>query len=225
MVQTVGTLRHRARSALAARRRQSNVRPVITTTGSGFVAGTRVVTPGGWAAVDSLHVGDEVLTFDAGFKRVTALATDPIFSHDHVTPRQLWPIFVPAGALENRRDLLVQPGEGVLVESPSVRDKWGDPYAVIPGAALDVLDGTYRVEPATPLQAVLPVFAEDQMVFVNGGALLFSQCIWGVRAGVRPRFGQAANYNMVPVQTAMTMLESGAVRNVSVKPEMMLAAA
>ncbi|MFY0661630.1 MAG: Hint domain-containing protein [Shimia sp.] len=225
MEHTVGTLRDKARVALAARRRQSNLRPVITTTGCGFVAGTRVATPGGWATVDSLHVGDEVLTFDAGFQRIMAMVFDPIFSHDHVTPRNLWPVFVPAGALENRRDLLVQPGEGVLVESPTVRDKWGDPYAVIPGAALDVIDGTYRVEPATPLNAILPVFSEDQMVFVNGGALLFSQCIWGVRAGVRPRFGTAANYNMVPVQRAMTMLETGAVRNVSVKPEMMLAAA
>lgn len=221
----VVTIRDKARLALAAKRRQSNLRPVNTTTGCGFVAGTRVVTPGGWATVESLHVGDEVLTFDAGFQRVTALATTPIFSHDYVTPRQHWPIFVPAGALENRHDLLVQPGEGVLVESPSVRDKWGDPYAVIPGAALDVLDGTHRVEPSTMLNAVLPVFAEDQMLFVNGGALLFSQCIWGVHAGVQPRFGRAANYNMVPVQTAMNMLESGAVRNVPVKPEMMLAAA
>jgi hypothetical protein len=221
----VVTIRDKARLALAAKRRQSNLRPVNTTTGCGFVAGTRVVTPGGWATVESLHVGDEVLTFDAGFQRVTALATTPIFSHDYVTPRQHWPIFVPGGALENRQDLLVQPGEGVLVESPSVRDKWGDPYAVIPGAALDVLDGTHRVEPSTPLNAVLPAFAEDQMLFVNGGALLFSQCIWGVHAGVQPRFGRAANYNMVPVQTAMNMLESGAVRNVSVKPEMMLAAA
>ncbi len=221
----VVTLRDKARLAMAAKRRQANLQPVVTTTGCGFVAGTRVVTPGGWATVESLHVGDEVLTFDAGFQRVTALVTTPIFSHSFVTPRQLWPVFVPAGALENRHDLLVQPGEGVLVESPSVRDKWGDPYAVIPGAALDVLDGTHRIEPATPLNAVLPVFAEDQMLFVNGGALLFSQCIWGVHASVQPRFGRAANYNMVPVQTAMTMLENGTVRNVTVKPEMMLAAA
>ncbi len=221
----VVTLRDKARLAMAAKRRQSNLQPVVTTTGCGFVSGTRVVTPGGWAAVESLHVGDEVLTFDAGFQRVTALVTTPIFSHSFVTPRQLWPIFVPAGTLENRHDLLVQPGEGVFVESPSVRDKWGDPYAVIPGAALDALDGTHRIEPTTPLNAFLPVFAEDQMLFVNGGALLFSQCIWGVLASVQPRFGRAANYNMVPVQTAMTMLENGTVRNVTVKPEMMLAAA
>jgi hypothetical protein len=221
----VGTIREKAQVALAARRRQSNLRPVITTAGSGFVSGTRVVTPGGWATVDSLHVGDEVLTFDAGFQRVTALASEPIFMNPHTAPRNLWPVFVPAGALENRHALLVQPHQGVLVESPKVRDKWGDPYSVIPGAALDVIDGAYRVEPSKPLTAVLPVFAEDQMIFVNGGALLFSQVIWGVRAGVRPRFGPAANYNMVPVQTAMTMLETGVVRNVAVKPGMMLAAA
>mmetsp|Transcript_28961 Transcript_28961/g.55439 ORF Transcript_28961/g.55439 Transcript_28961/m.55439 type:complete len:223 (+) Transcript_28961:167-835(+) len=221
----VVTLREKARLAMATKRRQANLQQVITSTGCGFVAGTRVVTPGGWATVESLNVGDEVLTFDAGFQRVTALSTTPIFRHDYVTPRQFWPIFVPAGVLENRHGLLVQPGEGVLVESPSVRDKWGDPYAVIPGAALDVLEGTYRKEPATPLSAVLPVFAEDHMVFVNGGALLFSQCIWGVHAGVQPRFGRAANYNMMPVQAAITMLESGAVRNVQAKPEIMLAAA
>lgn len=223
--QMVGTIRDKARVALAARRQQAALQPVLTTAGCGFVSGTRVATPGGWATVDSLHIGDEVLTFDAGFQRITAVVQEPIFTDQHLTPKALYPLLVPAGTLENRHDLIVQPHQGVLVESPDVRDKWGDPFAVIPGAALEIIEGVTRVAPQAPLNAVLPVFAEDQMVFANGGALLFSQSMWGIRAGVQPRFGKAANYNMLPVRTAMVLLESGSVKSVDVSPEALLAAA
>lgn len=223
--QMVGTIRDKARAALAAKRRNVNLRPVLTTAGCGMVQGTRVATPGGWAAVDTLHRGDEVLTFDAGFQRVTAIVTQPIFKHNHMTPKALYPLFVPAGTLENRHDLLVQPYQGVLVESPEVKDRWGDPYAVIPGAALECIEGVTRIAPEVPLNAILPVFAEDQMVFANGGALLFSQSIWGVHAGVQPRFGKAANYALMPVHTAVALLQSGAVSTVEVSAEALRAAA
>ncbi|MDA5557833.1 Hint domain-containing protein [Shimia sp. MMG029] len=216
MEHAVGSIRDKAIKALAERREAAGIKPVLITAGCGFVQGTRVVTPGGWASVESLHVGDEVLTFDAGFQRIRAVASDLIASPDQVTPDKLRPLFVPRGTIDNRRDLVVQPHQGVLVESPKVRDKWGDPFAVIPGAALEVLEGVYRLQTQETLRAYLPAFAEDQMIFANGGTLLFSQCAWGVRAGVRPRFAHVANYNLMPVIEAKALLQGGAARPVDV---------
>ncbi len=219
------SIRQKAKAALVASRSPKVVRPVLTSAGCGLIDGTRVATPGGWGSVQSINVGDEVLTFDAGFQRVAAVITDTVFDPEQVTPRGLWPVRVPAGVLDNRQDLLVQPHQGVLVESPDVRDKWGDPYAVIPGAALEVLQGVERVAPEGALQATLLVFAEDQMVFANGGALMFCQAHWGARVGVMPRFGSAANYNLLPMRAATALLEMGAVRTVDVCPEVALAVA
>ncbi|MBO9402734.1 Hint domain-containing protein [Shimia sp. R9_3] len=219
MEHPVGSIRDKAIKALAARKQAAGIRPVLITAGCGFVQGTRVATPGGWATVESLSVGDEVLTFDAGFQRIMAMSSDLILSPEQLTPNKLRPLLVPKGTLDNRQDMIVQPHQGVLIESPTVRDKWGDPFAVIPGAALEVFAGVSRLEPADELRAYLPAFAEDQMVFVNGGALLFSQSIWGVRAGVQPRFGRAANYNLMPVFEAKALLQSGPVQAVYGNPE------
>jgi hypothetical protein len=213
-----GSIRDKAIRALAARRKAVGIQPVLITAGCGFLQGTRVVTPGGWATVESLNIGDEVLTFDQGFRRIMAISSELVASPDQMTPPKMKPLVIPKGALDNRQDLIVQPYQGVLIESPNVRDKWGDPFAVIPAAALEMLEGAFRLEPQEASQAYLPAFSEDQMVFVNGGSLLFSQCGWGERAGVKPRFGQAANYNLMPVSEAKRLLETGGVRTVYRRP-------
>lgn len=213
-----GSIRNKAIKALAERRKAAGIQPVLITAGSGFLAGTRVVTPGGWAKVESLNIGDEVLTFDQGFRRIMAISSELIATPEQITPHKMKPIVVPKGALDNRQDLIIQPYQGVLIESPNVRDKWGDPFAVIPGAALEMLEGAYRLEPQEATKAYLPAFSEDQMVFVNGGTLLFSQSVWGERAGVKPRFGQAANYNLMPVSKAKQLLEADSVRTIYRRP-------
>lgn len=211
MAQPVIDMRERARMALLKSRQPAAPRPAVSTVGTGWICGSRVVTPGGWAVVERLRVGDEVLTFDCGFQRITATVVCTINDDSTAIHNSLWPLFIPRGTLDNRQDLVVQPLQGVLIESRSVRDKWGDPYALIPGAAFEQVAGVRRIKPEIPFKAVLPVFAEDQMVFTNGGALLFSQCAWGIRAGVPPRFGRAPNYEMMSLQAAGDLLASGAV--------------
>ena len=216
MEQSVGTLRNKARAAWVAQRQNSAPRTLVPTAGWGLFAGTRVVTPGGWAAVESLHRGDEVLTFDAGFQRLTAVVKSTTLASHHLDTTGDLPVLVPAGTIENRQDLLVPAKQGVLVESATVRDKWGDPYAMIPAAALGTLDGVSRVDTSEAKQHFYPVFSEDQMVFANGGTLVFSHCVWGLHAGIRPRFGRSANYDMLSMSAAIALLRSGSVRSVSV---------
>lgn len=181
--------------------------PVLQGAGCGLVEGTLVATETGWRPVDTLRVGDTVLTFDGGLQPVVALIRDEIWGGSGPCPSSLWPLFVAAGVIGNRDDMLVMPHQGVLIESDSICDKWGDPFAVVPGAALEVLDGVERHEPYGTVEVVLPVFEEDNMVFADNGALLFCQSHWGVSAGILPKHGVAGNYNMLPLQKAMQLLE------------------
>lgn len=182
--------------------------PVLLGAGCGLVEGTPVATQDGWQPVETLRAGDEVLTFDGGMQRVTALIRDELWAGIGPCPEALWPLFVEAEAIGNRGDLLVMPHQGVLIESDDISDQWGDPFAVVPGAALEVLDSVERQQPYGTVEVVLPVFEDDQMVFADHGALMFCQAHWGVGAGVLPRFGAAGNYNMLPMAVAMRVLEA-----------------
>jgi hypothetical protein len=89
----------------------------------GFMAGTRIRTPGGVVAVEALRPGDPVLTADGrvdvvrrlGRQTVSTLSTDPA---------GVPPIRLRAGALGEgmpSRDLLLSPHHAVLIEGVLVR--------------------------------------------------------------------------------------------------------
>lgn len=181
--------------------------PVLLGAGCGLVEGTRVATHDGWHPVETLRAGDEILTFDGGMQRVTAVLRDELWGGIGPCPEALWPLLVSADTIGNRHDLLVMPHQGVLIESDDISDQWGDPFAVIPAAALEVLDGVERHEPYGTVEVVLPVFEEDQMVFADNGALMFCQSHWGLSAGILPKYGSAGNYNMLPMAVAVRLLE------------------
>ncbi|WP_299349876.1 Hint domain-containing protein [uncultured Shimia sp.] len=181
--------------------------PVLLGAGCGIVEGTQVATQAGWQPAETLRAGDEVLTFDGGMQRVTAVLRDEVWSGLDQCPEALWPLLVEAETIGNQNDLLVMPHQGVLIESDDISDRWGDPYAVIPAAALEVLEGVERHEPYGTVEVVLPVFEEDQMVFADHGALMFCQSHWGLSAGILPKFGAAGNYNMLPMAAAIRLLE------------------
>ncbi|MGR3634719.1 MAG: Hint domain-containing protein [Shimia sp.] len=187
--------------------RKSAVSPVYSGPGFGLFADTPVATPDGWIAAGELERGDEVLTFDAGFQPLSAVVREERIRAGTRWPESLRPVRVPAGALENRENVLMLPHQGILLEIEDVADPLGDPYAVIPAAALEILPGVERVSPLTVQDIVFPVFAEDQMVFAAGGMLTFCQSHWGTRAGLMPRFGVASNYNMLPVNSGKLLVE------------------
>ena len=181
--------------------------PVLLGAGCGLVEGTLVATQDGWRPVETLRTGDELLTFDGGMQRVTTVLRDELWGGVGPCPRALWPLLVPAGTIGNLNDLLVMPHQGVLIESNEICDQWGDPFAVVPGAALEVLDGVERQDPYGSVEVVLPVFEEDQMVFADQGSLMFCQAHWGIGAGVLPKPGSDGNYNMLPLPAAFRLLQ------------------
>lgn len=143
---------------------------VITT--RGLLAGTRIATSMGWRAVEALAAGDLVLTFDAGLQPLADVRRDVFWTADAPTPSAYHSVFVPAGSLGNSADLELLPDQGVLVESDAACDAFGDPFAVLPAKSLEGYRGIHRVAPRTQIEVVTLIFATEQVVYAEGGALL-----------------------------------------------------
>ncbi|WP_299547066.1 Hint domain-containing protein [uncultured Tateyamaria sp.] len=138
----------------------------------GLLAGTRVATSMGWRAVDALAVDDLILTFDAGLQPLVEVRRDIFWTANAAVPSAYYSVFVPAGTLGNSADLELLPDQGVLVESDAACDAFGDPFAVIAAKSLEGYRGIRRVAPRTQIEIITLVFAEEQVVYAEGGALL-----------------------------------------------------
>ena len=148
---------------------------------AGLLSGTRVATPSGWRPVEAIAVGDEVMTFDAGFQPVTALARALLWTPIEACPEELHPITVPAGLLGNRTPLRLLPDTGVMLESDLAEELTGDPFAVIPAHALLACPSVSRTCPEGYAEVISLGFAGEHLVYAEGGALL--HCAGGYTAG------------------------------------------
>lgn len=135
---------------------------------SGLLAGTKVATNAGWAPIETIREGQQVLTFDGGLQTVTAVTRHMLMTDGDVAS---WPMFVPAGALGNREDMTILPHQSVMIESDTAEDMTGDPFAIIPGEALIGYRGITQTRPDAWVEVIQLHFAQDEIVFANIGAL------------------------------------------------------
>ncbi|MEM6305263.1 MAG: Hint domain-containing protein [Pseudomonadota bacterium] len=138
----------------------------------GLMAGTRVASNLGWRSVDALAAGDMVLTFDNGMQELLEVRRQTFWLDAPHSDPSLWPVTVPAGALDNRTELTLLPDQGVLVESDAAADAFGDPFAVVPAHALDGVRGIYRAAPQQQVELITLIFAAEEVIYVEGGALV-----------------------------------------------------
>lgn len=146
---------------------------MLITGQSGFISGTCVASNLGWRAVEALSVGDMVLTFDHGMQMIVDIQRETLFAPEHTLPLSRSPIMVPEGALNNRKDMWLMPDQGMLVESDAATDVLGDPFAVVPARALRGLRGIQPVASGDQLNVTTLAFAQDEVVYVEGGMLAF----------------------------------------------------
>ena len=141
----------------------------------GITSGTRIATVDGWRSVDTLSVGDDVLTFDNGPQKLTAVTRATQFVHDHTTPDFANPIHVPAGAIGNSEPMVLLPEQSVMIESDEAEARTGDPFALIPAKALIGFRGVDRFRALRAFEVFTLHFENDELVYVEGGALLLTQ--------------------------------------------------
>lgn len=149
---------------------------MLITGQDGFLGGTHVVSNLGWRRVEDLRVGDKVLTFDNGMRPILELQRETLCLDEAPMPRGQWPLLVPEGVVQNRRALHVLPDQGIFIETELVSDAQGDPYAVIPAAALIGYRGVEPVQPMGVLTINTLSFAQDEVVYAEGGMLTHCPC-------------------------------------------------
>jgi hypothetical protein len=136
----------------------------------GILGGTPIATAQGWRLVETLLPGERVLTFEAGMQPLASARRACVSAAD--VPPVFWPLRVPPGALDNRGELLLLPEQKILIESDAAEALLGDPFAMIPAAALEGWRGIARTRPADASLVMSLGFAEDQIIYASRAALL-----------------------------------------------------
>lgn len=144
----------------------------MTLQSHGMMAGTKVASNLGWRVAEGLAVGDKVLTFDHGMQEIVGIERQTFWLDAPDTEQAQWPVIVPVGALENRVPLTLLADQGVMVESDAAADVFGDPFVIVPAHALVGVRGITRQAPKTPVELIALTFAEEQVVYAEGGALI-----------------------------------------------------
>jgi hypothetical protein len=148
---------------------------------AGLVAGTRVETEAGWTNVAAIRAGTRLYTHDGGLQAVAA-----------VERRRLSPgidgvlVRVPGGSFGACADLLLMPGQQVMVETPRRAPRPEHAWALVPALALDGVAGARAEALAGPVEVITPVFACEEVIWANSGVRLYCPGA-GAAAGVPPR--------------------------------------
>ena len=174
---------------------------------SGIVAGTRIATTMGWRPVEGIVAGDSVLTFDGGLQRVARVDHATLWTSQTACPRPLWPLKIPPGALGNKTEAMLLPEQVVMIEDDIAEEILGDPFVLIPAAALDGLGGARAVAPTGTIGVVTLYFDEEQVVFADLGVMFF--CPGVQQAACLTRiFGEEtdAPYRPLPLQSAEALI-------------------
>lgn len=173
---------------------------------TGLVAGTKVATAIGWRPVEAIVEGDQVLTFDGGMQTVVRIQRKVLWNGTGACPARFWPLEVPAEALGNRETMWLLPEQGVVVESDAAEEFLGDPFALMPAAALDGVRGIARVPMMDQVEVITLYFDEDQVVFANSGALFFCPSAHDIVVDLF-KAPTASPYKKLPMEQAVALAQ------------------
>ncbi|MEB8387106.1 Hint domain-containing protein [Rhodobacteraceae bacterium KMM 6894] len=127
-----------------------------------FLPGTQIDTAAGPCAIEDLHPGDPVLTLDHGPQPVRWIGRSMVCGLGHMAP-----IRIRAGALGNRRDLLVSPNHRVLLRAPEVDLCFGHREVLVPAKAL--IDGGAVQRVPMPSVAYMHLMLDaHELIFSEG---------------------------------------------------------
>lgn len=114
-----------------------------------FTRGTLIMTADGERAIESLRIGDRVLTRDNGFQRVRWIGQRRLSAAELAANPQLRPIRIAAGALGNQqpsRDLMLSPQHRLLIQGAATELLTCMPEALVAACHLLGLPGVSVVD-------------------------------------------------------------------------------
>ncbi|SOB92621.1 Hint domain-containing protein [Rhodobacter sp. JA431] len=170
----------------------------------GIVAGTRIATAMGWRPVEAMAAGDMVMTFDHGMRPVRAVHRSHLFAGRAKLPRSMMPLAVPEGALGNASPMLLLPEQNVLVESDLAEAVFGDPFALIPAAALEGYRGITRITPHQRIEIITLQFDEDEVIYANGTGMIHCASVHGT--SISAMIDEVTGYVVLPMDMAQQIV-------------------
>lgn len=177
-------------------------RPLLRLPASGLVAGTLVQTETGWQPVETLAIGQQVQTWDGGLAALVRL------ERRRVAPGAAL-IRVPGGVLSACSDLLLLPGQHLLVETGAAAELLDQDVVLVPAAALDGWQGVAMHRPRHGIDVVTLGFEAEEIVYANTGALV--HCAAAATPDARaPELGRAEG--QVPRSDFFTVLDRDGAR-------------
>ena len=134
---------------------------------NGLVAGTMVESAPGWQDVAQLRIGDSVQTLDGGLSRILGLDRRVLQPEPETSL-----IRIPGGCHDACSDVLLLPGQHVLKDTLDDDACHGAPFILVPAFAMTVDGFVTRHFPDGPVEVITPLFADEEVIFVNSGVLL-----------------------------------------------------
>jgi len=121
---------------------------------------------------------------------------------------------VPAGALGNQREMQLLPEQNVMVESDTAEDMFGDPFVMLPAAALNGYRGITRVKPHREIVVYTLHFEQEQVVFACSGALF--HCPSDTLGSLLDMDQATAAYAALPIKDANELVAYMEIENSAV---------
>ena len=141
----------------------------------GLPPGTTVANQTGWAAIERLVAGDQILTFDNGMQVIVENRVITI-RRAEIPDTKAYTIHVPSGVLGNSAPMDLLPMQEVVLESDRAEAQFGDPFVLIPALLLDGYKGITRKALTTDLKLHVLTFESEQIIQTNGAMLVLAPC-------------------------------------------------
>lgn len=135
-----------------------------------FTPGTVIATPTGERPVETLAVGDRVLTRDNGLQEIRWIGSSRLSAQDLKASPDLRPVLIRSGALEHglpEADILVSPWHSVLLQSDTTRAFFDENEVLAAAADLTGMDGVEVVD-ASEVTYIHFMFDRHEVVLSNG---------------------------------------------------------
>lgn len=137
----------------------------------GFVEGTKILVETGWRNVASLAVNDLVQTLENGLQPIRQINQSNVWKQPGTCPDVVCPLFVPAGALGNEDDMLLQGETMIAVASKSFEAQNGHLYALVQSVDLIGFIGIERFQPLGPSNLYQLHFDREELIPIGNGAV------------------------------------------------------
>ena len=116
-----------------------------------FTPGTLIATPQGQRPVETLKVGDKVMTRDNGLQSIAWIGQKKMYRRDLIERPKMKPVLVKAGSLGDglpEQDMQLSPNHKVLINKPQAQMLFGDAEVLVAAKHLIGQPGIEQIDVA-----------------------------------------------------------------------------